>query len=102
MAIKTPTQLALEAMWHSIGVEFSDQEHDGIITDLRTLIRIELDGAVYQVTGDIREMARLQTALSMVEKWYEEADADERHKHEDTYRYVVGKLKRAVNRPIEL
>jgi hypothetical protein len=102
MPTRAPTQAELEAMWMSIGEEFSEPVHDTVITDLQKLIRIELKGAVYQVTGDMREKGRLQTALSMVEKWYEELDADEKLKHEITSLYVVGKLKRAVNKPIEV
>lgn len=102
MATRGPTQDELEAMWMSIGEEFSEREHDTVITDLRTLIRMELEGAVYQVTGDIRAKRRLQTALTMIGKWYEELDENEKRKHENTYLYVVGKLNRAVNKPIEL
>jgi len=104
MAIRKPTKQELYDMWDSIGIETGDDDYNREYFDgyLQPLMVEGLEGAVYHVTGDEPEMNRLKAALSIVEKWYENPESDAKEKHENTYRYVVSKLKRAIERPKEL
>jgi hypothetical protein len=102
VATKTPTQSELEALWNSIGEEFDEPEDDDVIDYLRVLIRGGLDSAVYRVPGDPGRTKRLETYLSMVENGYESSSIEEQQKNENTYKYVVAKLRRAINKPVEL